>query len=56
MNPVCSRMGVCQIVVSFSDYLHDHPLCRRSKRLKSNSRVVLFSCDNFLDKLIAVND
>ena len=44
------------IVVSFSDYLHDYPLCRRSKRLKSNSRVVLFSCDNFLDKLIAVND
>lgn len=44
------------IVVSFSDYLHDYPLCRRSKRLKSNSMVVPFRCADFLGQLVALEE
>lgn len=42
--------------ISFEDYLHTHPLSRCSKRLKSNSRVVPFLCDGFLDKLIPISN
>lgn len=42
--------------ISFEDYLHNHPLSCRSKRLKSNSRVVPFRCDGFLDKLILLSN
>lgn len=39
---------VCVFVMgSFSAY----PLCRRSKRLRLNSRVVLFGCDTILEAL-----
>lgn len=43
-------------VISFEDYLHNHPLSHRSKRLKSNSRVVPFLCDDFLDMLIPISN
>lgn len=37
--------------IEFRDFLHVYPLCRRSKRLRSNSRVVSFGCDNILEDL-----
>lgn len=37
--------------IEFRDFLHVYPLCRRSKRLRSNSRVVSFGCDNILEAL-----
>lgn len=43
-------------VISFEDYLHNHPLSRCSKRLKSNSRVVPFLCDAFLGQLVALEE
>lgn len=42
--------------VSFRDYLRVHPLCRRSKRLKSNSMVVPFRCADFLGQLVALEE
>ena len=33
-----------------------HPLCRRSKRLKSNSMVVPFRCADFLGQLVALEE
>lgn len=40
----------------FRDYLRSHPLCRRSKRLKSNSMVVPFRCADFLGQLVALEE
>lgn len=44
------------VIVSFRDYLRVHPLCRRSKRLKSNSMVVPFRCADFLGQLVALEE
>lgn len=41
--------------ISFEDYLHNHPLSRRSKHLRSNSRVVLFGCDTILEALLPLD-
>jgi hypothetical protein len=41
--------------VEFRDFLHVYPLCRRSKHLRSNSRVVLFGCDTILEALLPLD-
>lgn len=42
--------------IEFRDFLHAYPLCRRSKRLKSNSMVVPFRCADFLGQLVALEE
>ena len=42
--------------IEFRDFLHVYPLCRRSKRLKSNSMVVPFRCADFLGQLVALEE
>lgn len=37
--------------IEFMDFLYVYPLCRRSKHLRSNSRVVFFGCDTILEAL-----